>query len=177
MKKLIFVFFAVALLGAGCAQKQVVQPDNGQKAAKSEQIKSDQRVTNKSAAADSVKENQLVSQKLKELQSKIKDIHFDFDKSDIRDDAKATMKVLAGILSKNQGVKVAIEGNCDERGTEEYNIALGDKRADAAKQYLMSLGIPAARISTVSYGKDKPICTDGTEKCWNENRRDHFVLQ
>ena len=69
-----------------------------------------------------------------------------------------------------------IEGNCDERGAKEYNLALGDKRASAAKQYLSAAGIPAARIDTISYGKEKPLCTESTEECWTKNRRDHFVL-
>ena len=79
-------------------------------------------------------------------------------------------------LLKRKNVTVAVEGNCDERGTKEYNLALGDKRAAAAKQYLISLGIPSSRVSTVSYGKEKPVCTESTEGCWAKNRRDHFIV-
>ncbi len=80
------------------------------------------------------------------------------------------------MLSPNPKTKVVVEGNCDERGTSEYNLALGDRRANAAKSYLVSLGIPSRRIKTISYGKEKPLCTESTEECWSKNRRDHFVL-
>jgi peptidoglycan-associated lipoprotein len=112
----------------------------------------------------------------RELGTKVEDIHFDFDKSDIMDNAKPILKNLSGMLSANTKTNVVIEGNCDERGTSEYNLALGDRRANAAKTYLVSLGIPSTRIKTISYGKEKPLCTESTEECWTKNRRDHFVL-
>ena len=112
----------------------------------------------------------------KELQAKLKDIHFNFDKSDLESSAKPVLNDLANILTKHPKLKVIVEGNCDERGTSEYNMALADKRASVAKQYLISAGIPSARIDTVSYGKEKPLCTQSTEECWTKNRRDHFVL-
>lgn len=112
----------------------------------------------------------------KELPTKIQDIHFDYDKYDIRDDAKPVLKELAAFLSNNRAARVIIEGHCDDRGTDEYNLALGERRATAAKEYLVSLGIPSNRIETVSYGEEKPLCTEGTEECWAKNRRAHFVL-
>jgi peptidoglycan-associated lipoprotein len=112
----------------------------------------------------------------REMNTKIEDIHFDFDKSDIQGNAKPILKNLSGILTANTKANVVIEGNCDARGTSEYNLALGDRRANAAKSYLVSLGIPSTRIKTISYGKEKPLCTESTEECWTKNRRDHFVL-
>jgi peptidoglycan-associated lipoprotein len=102
-------------------------------------------------------------------------IYFDFDRSFVRSDAKDVMKANADWLKANPKVKVRIEGNCDERGTKEYNQALGQRRAAAAKKYLTDLGISAKRISLISYGKEKPVCTDATESCWQKNRRDDFV--
>ncbi len=102
-------------------------------------------------------------------------IHFDFDKSFIRDDAKGVMKANAAYLKANPKLKIKIEGNCDERGTIEYNQALGQRRAQSAKKYLTDLGIKSSRISLISFGKEKPICTQSTEECWQKNRRDDFV--
>ncbi len=105
----------------------------------------------------------------------LKPIYFDFDRSFIRDDAKDIMKENASWLKANPRVKVRIEGNCDERGTIEYNQALGQRRASAAKKYLTDLGISASRVSLISYGKEKPVCSNATEDCWQQNRRDDLV--
>jgi peptidoglycan-associated lipoprotein len=107
--------------------------------------------------------------------SGLQPIYFDFDKAAIRDDAKAVMKANANYLKANPKVKVQIEGNCDERGTIEYNQALGQRRAASAKKYLADLGISAKRISLISYGKEKPVCGSSDEDCWQKNRRDDFV--
>lgn len=104
-------------------------------------------------------------------------IHFDFDRSFIRDDAKAAMRANADWLKANPQVKIRIEGNCDERGTVEYNQALGQRRSQSAKKYLTDLGIASSRISLISYGKEKPICMESTEECWQQNRRDDFAVQ
>ncbi len=104
-------------------------------------------------------------------------IYFDFDKSFIRDDAKPVMKANAEWLKANPNVKVKIEGNCDERGTREYNQALGQRRAASAKKYLTDMGISGNRISLISYGKEKPICNESNEDCWQKNRRDDLVAQ
>jgi peptidoglycan-associated lipoprotein len=103
-------------------------------------------------------------------------IYFDFDRSFVRDDAKSTMKANAAWLKANPKVKIKIEGNCDERGTIEYNQALGQRRAVSAKKYLTDMGIAASRISLISYGKEKPICQEHSETCWQKNRRDDFVV-
>jgi peptidoglycan-associated lipoprotein len=102
-------------------------------------------------------------------------VYFDFDRSFIRDDAKAAMKANAEWLKANPKAKIRIEGNCDEKGTKEYNQALGQRRAISAKKYLTDMGIAAHRISLISYGKEKPICTEQNETCWQKNRRDDFV--
>jgi peptidoglycan-associated lipoprotein len=105
----------------------------------------------------------------------LKAIYFDFDKSFVRDDAKAVMKANAAWLKANPKAKVRIEGNCDERGTIEYNQALGQRRAASAKKYLTDLGISGKRISLISYGKEKPVCKESTEDCWQQNRRADLI--
>ncbi len=109
--------------------------------------------------------------------SNVKDAFFDYDKYDIRPDAQAALQGDARAFSERSGIQFTIEGHCDERGSEKYNIALGDRRANAAKQYLISQGVNADRIDTVSYGKERPFCTEHTEDCWQQNRRAHLVLR
>ena len=104
-------------------------------------------------------------------------VYFDYDKFDLKPGARETLKKNADWLSKNPGKKVVIEGNCDERGTNEYNMALGQRRADAAAKYLKSLGVSAERISTISYGEDKPLCKESNEACWSKNRRGDFIIK
>jgi peptidoglycan-associated lipoprotein len=105
----------------------------------------------------------------------VHDAYFDLDKADIRADARDALGKTAEFLRNYPQVKVNIEGHCDERGSTEYNLALGDRRASAVKQYLVSLGISADRMSTVSYGKEKPVCMEANEDCYQRNRRGHFV--
>jgi peptidoglycan-associated lipoprotein len=105
----------------------------------------------------------------------LKDAFFDYDKADLRDDARAALSTDADWLKKYRSVQFLIEGHCDERGTEEYNLALGDRRSNAAKEYLISLGVDASRIKTVSYGKERPFCNESSEDCWQKNRRAHFL--
>ena len=107
----------------------------------------------------------------------VKDIFFDYDKYDIRSDQQAALQGDASFLKEHQNVKFTVEGHCDERGSTEYNLALGDNRANAVKQALVQAGISADRIRTISYGKEKPVCTDHTEACWQQNRRGHFLYQ
>jgi peptidoglycan-associated lipoprotein len=105
----------------------------------------------------------------------VRDAYFDFNKADIRPDAREAITKTADFLRNYPQIRVTIEGHCDERGSTEYNLALGDRRASAVKQYLVSLGISADRISTVSFGKEKPFCNEHNEACWQQNRRGHFV--
>jgi peptidoglycan-associated lipoprotein len=102
-------------------------------------------------------------------------IYFDFDQSLVRGDASSVMKSNAAWLKANPKTKIRIEGNCDERGTNEYNQALGQRRATSAKRYLVDLGIAGSRISIISYGEEKPACTSSSEDCWQKNRRADFV--
>ncbi len=105
----------------------------------------------------------------------VRDAYFDYDKADIRPDARDALSKTADFLKGHPQFKVTIEGHCDERGSTEYNLALGQRRADAVKQYLVSLGVPADRLATVSFGKEKPFCQEHAEPCWQQNRRGHFV--
>jgi len=105
----------------------------------------------------------------------VKDVYFDYDKAELRSDAQAALAQAAQLI-KQKGWKVQIEGNCDERGSTEYNLALGERRADAAKQALIQGGVSADSLKTISYGKEKPVCSEANEDCWQKNRHDHFVL-
>jgi peptidoglycan-associated lipoprotein len=105
----------------------------------------------------------------------VRDAYFDFNKADIRSDARDALAKTAQYLRDYPSERVTVEGHCDERGSTEYNLALGDRRASAVKQYLVSLGISADRINTVSFGKEKPFCMETSEACYQQNRRGHFV--
>jgi len=105
----------------------------------------------------------------------VHDAYFDFDKADIRPDVREALSQTAEYLKANSSIRVTIEGHCDERGSTEYNLGLGDRRAAAVKEYLVSLGISADRMNTVSFGKEKPFCMEHNETCWQQNRRGHFV--
>jgi len=105
----------------------------------------------------------------------VKDVYFDYDKSDVRPDQASAIQGDITFLNQHPNIQFTIEGHCDERGSTEYNLALGSSRADAVKQALVQAGINAGRIKTISYGKEKPFCTQSTEACWQENRRGHFV--
>ncbi len=101
---------------------------------------------------------------------------FDLDRHSIRADAQPVLQKQAAWLQKYPAVKLVIEGHCDERGTREYNLALGDRRAYAVKEYLVSLGVDAARLQTKSYGKERPVCAESDESCWQQNRRGYSVI-
>ena len=105
----------------------------------------------------------------------VKDAYFDYDRFNIRPDEMARIQTDAQFLNRFRDLKVTVEGHCDERGSEEYNLALGAKRAAAVQQALVQLGVPAARIQTISYGKEKPFCSASNENCWQQNRRGHFT--
>ena len=111
-----------------------------------------------------------------EFKANVQDIFFDYDKYDVRADAQATISKDASYLVSHPDVKFVIGGYCDERGSDEYNLALGQNRADAAKNALVTAGVAADRIRVVSYGKEKPFCTESTEACWQLNRRAGFTL-
>jgi peptidoglycan-associated lipoprotein len=104
------------------------------------------------------------------------DVRFDYDQSDLRDGDRAILAKNADVLKRFDFIKVTVEGHCDERGSVEYNLALGERRARAAFDYLVSLGVAAERLKTVSYGKEVPLCTEANEACWARNRRAHFAV-
>jgi peptidoglycan-associated lipoprotein len=106
----------------------------------------------------------------------LKDVNFDFDSAALSETARATLRANADWLKSNSAARVQIEGHCDERGTAEYNMALGAKRAQAAMDYLTTLGIAPNRLSTISYGEEIPVCKEKTEECWARNRRARFVV-
>jgi peptidoglycan-associated lipoprotein len=127
-------------------------------------------------------EKSLVSKKTPGIEGEVfessllKNIHFDFDKYDVRSEDTKILKESAALLMKYPKVKIQIEGHCDERGTAQYNLALGERRSNSAKQYLMTLGISADRLATISYGEEKPVDQGHNEEAWSKNRRAHFVI-
>lgn len=140
-----------------------------------------QQPTQRAAATPSqpARMPQEVRDTLNERLARLEDALFDYDKATIRTDATVALRddvnVIRGILADWPSQKLLIEGNADERGSEEYNLALGDKRARAAEDFLASMGIPNAQLTIVSFGKDRPVCTDKTEDCWQKNRRAHLT--
>ena len=179
----VLVLVVAMVFSLGCAKKQAVKSEPAAPAAaakesppvKTEAMKPEtkpQPSETKMAAAEAAG-----AELTKEQASLFQDIHFDFDKSFIRDDAKPILAKVAEYLKKNKGAKLLIEGHCDERGTSEYNMALGDRRAAAAKKYLESLGVNGGSLSTISFGKEKPLDPGHDEGAWAKNRRDHFVLK
>jgi peptidoglycan-associated lipoprotein len=118
---------------------------------------------------------------LARLEEDVSDAYFDYDRSDIREDARTTLakdgEALRSILNDFPGAVIIVEGHCDERGSAEYNLALGDRRGASARAFLEALGVEADRLRTISYGKERPQCTDSTEACWQKNRRVHFSAE
>ena len=124
-------------------------------------------------------EDELFAQKsLTQLNSErpLADAYFDLDSSTIRAEARAAMATNADWLKRWANTRISVEGHCDERGTAEYNLGLGERRASAVKAYLVELGVPADRVTIVSKGKETPFCTDSSEACWQQNRRGHFII-
>jgi peptidoglycan-associated lipoprotein len=180
---IIILILCFGLILMGCPKKTVVREEPSvkraeelaagkEKAAKEEAKKAREKEFEKSLVAKKEPgiEGEVLESKL------LKDIHFDFDKYDIRPGDAEVLKGNAALLIKHPTVKIQIEGHCDERGTIEYNLALGERRANSAKKYLISLGMPADRISTISYGKEKPLDPGHNEEAWAKNRRDHFII-
>jgi peptidoglycan-associated lipoprotein len=131
-------------------------------------------VTVNAPPAVSVPTNNMTEQQ--QFDANVQPVFFDYDTSDIRPDAQATLEKDASWLNQHPDVKIVIGGYCDERGSDEYNLALGQRRADATKNALSTMGIAADRMSVISYGKEKPFCTESTEQCWQLNRRAGFAM-
>jgi peptidoglycan-associated lipoprotein len=107
----------------------------------------------------------------------VKDVYFDYDKADVRGDQQSSIQADVQFLNQHPNMNITVEGHCDDRGSTDYNLALGDQRASAVKNALTAGGVSASRIKTISYGKEKPFCTESNEACWQQNRRGHLVYQ
>ena len=156
----VVLVFGLAIF-TGCAEKKTVVTDGSAQ-------------EQKAAAAQTTEQSAKVQ--ATETAVTVSDINFDFDKSNIRPDAREILKINADFLLKNGNSKVVIEGHCDERGTAEYNMALGQRRAQEAKKYLVNLGIKESRMKTISYGEERPLDPGHNEEAWAKNRRAHFVV-
>jgi len=168
-------------------QKRKAEEEKRLKAEEEERRKFDEamkaeqkRKAEEEAKLKAEEEEEIKPQIAREAETKVvpqlDDIHFDFDKSDIRTDGREILQKNADWLQNNPDIKIQIEGHCDERGTAEYNLALGERRAMSTKKYLISLGISADRIYTISYGEELPIDPNHSEDSWAKNRRAHFLV-
>jgi len=168
------------MLVAGCQQRAATRPEgaavtpSAKEQPQPAQQKEPEKITEQKAGDVTSEEVASISAEGKE--GMFEDVLFDFDKYDVKESYKAEMQSVASWMSKNSSATLSIEGHCDDRGTNEYNLALGDRRAKSVKDLLISLGVPSSRIQTISYGEEKPLCTDQSEECWAKNRRAHFVI-
>ena len=185
MKRRFSALTIVALLGlvalpftAACKKKPPTTTPEARPPVTSKPPETNVAPPPKPAPSTDVESQDITNLDIESLNKKgyLNDAFFDFDQSDLREDARSTLATDAQWLKKHPSVQVLIEGHCDERGTAAYNLALGDRRANAAKEYLVSLGIDASRIKTISYGKERPFCTESSESCWQKNRRAHLVI-
>lgn len=177
----IFIFLISGLLiFSGCAEKKsVVTGDTSpqkeissvQKSEPAEQAPMDTTVPK-----DTTHEKSVDLEKRAAAESPVRDINFDFDSFSIRSDAREILKINAGYFMKNRVSSIVVEGHCDERGTAEYNMALGERRAQETKNYLVNLGIKESIIKTVSFGEENPLDPASDENAWAKNRRAHFVV-
>ncbi len=174
----------LALMANGCAKQELVKKDESiAPAANTATAPVDNKeVKTPAENATPVQETTLNDNSKhalskEQLQTALEKIYFGFDSTELDDTARATLAKDSELLQKNSTVKVRIEGNCDERGSAEYNLVLGEKRAKVAEKYLETMGIPAANLSTISYGKEKPADPGHDEAAWAKNRRDELVVQ
>jgi peptidoglycan-associated lipoprotein len=189
-KRILIAVAAISLLAAACAKKKVAvappPPPPPSAAAPAATPKPApppmSAATTQSPAATAPEQrypNATTRARIDELLAKIEDAYFDYDQASLRPDAVKALQAdsteLRDILKDYPNYKLTIEGHCDERGSAEYNVALGDRRAGAAKDYLVQVGIPAAQLDVISFGKEKPVCEDHDEACWQRNRRIHIV--
>jgi len=174
---LAFVAAAILPLAQGCKKKPPTTTEEARPPVE-QPAPPETRVPPPPAPPAAMPEESIESTPLDVLNTKgyLKDAYFDYDQSDLRDDARSALSGNAEWLKRFPSIQVLIEGHCDERGTSAYNLALGDRRANAARDYLDSLGVAASRIRTVSYGKERPSCTEASEDCYQQNRRAHFVI-
>ncbi len=186
-KLVIAAVAAIALIGAGCAKKKVAlkppppppAPIAQASAPKPAPAPARAAAASETPARTSAYPNAATRARIDELLARIEDAYFDYNKAAIRPDAMKALEAdsseLRDILAGYPDYKLTIQGHCDERGSEEYNLALGDRRAAAAKDYLVGMGIPSEQLALISYGKERPACTEHNETCWQKNRRIHIV--
>jgi peptidoglycan-associated lipoprotein len=175
------VIFAVFFIGlAACQKKVVTQPDALQQQEQKKDVRQQEqeKVSEKKldAKVESVDTMDKGTQYVESKESMFSDILFDYDKYDVQETYKQMLQNVVSWMAKNSTARLSIEGHCDERGTNEYNLALGDRRAKAVKDYLISLGVASGRIDVISYGEEQPACKDQNEACWAKNRRAHFTV-
>lgn len=187
---ILILILCVGLIMTGCPKKTVMKEEassmKSEELARETEQKEMEGVKTKEVEPSKVQEKEFEKSLVAKaepgiegevLESKLlEDIHFDFDKYDIRPGDAEILKENAALLVKFSNTKIQIEGHCDERGTIEYNLALGERRANHAKKYLVSLGIPENRLSTISYGKERPLDPGHNEEAWAKNRRAHFII-
>ncbi len=173
------LFVSIALIMTGCPKKTTVkETPSAEKGAAGKAGAEKAKETDKGTEFDKT----LVAKKTPGIggevfeSSLLKDVHFDFDKYDIRPADAAALKENAALLKKYAKVKIQVEGHCDERGTVEYNLALGERRANSTRNYLVSIGVSPERISTISYGKERPLDPAHNEAAWTKNRRAHTII-
>ena len=183
MKKLLIILLLV--FAVGCSKKYTTSPDETasvpEAPIKEETIELKEEVIEEVEIPrdEMIREEDMARQEMsteEKAQQIFQDVLFDYDRYDIRGEARPILDSVASFLNNEKSLNIALEGHCDERGTNEYNLALGEKRAKATKDYLVSLGTSPDRITVVTYGEEKQICTDQTETCWQQNRRAHFVV-
>jgi len=188
-----------AMVSGGCAKKEVIKaeepiaavkaaptttkPESGnyeyRPETKLEQPRAAQPMTETPTTEAAIKQEsprESVSPQAANLENELQKIYFNFDSATLSDQARSALSKDAELLAKQPAVKLRIEGNCDERGSDEYNMALGERRAKAARDYLVNLGVSAERLSTISYGEEKPVDPGHSEEAWAKNRRDEFVI-
>jgi len=158
-KRILLVVIVCTAIFMGCPKKAEIKPEESAKAPV--QQEEPKAVPSPAMPAEAIT---------------LKSVNFDFDSSNIRSKDAEILKENAKMIKANQDVKMVLEGNCDERGTNEYNMALGERRANSVKAYLLTLGIDAGRLSSVSYGEEKPVCTESDESCWWKNRRVDLII-
>ena len=174
---LVFVCSLSLIFITGCAKEQSVKGDVGLTQTQAQPSAEEVAQAEKEAALrEQALKEQALEKKILAEAAAIQDIHFAFDNYDLKPEARALLGELAGWLLEHKGFEATIEGHCDNRGTAVYNLALGERRAEAAKAYLANLGVSNTRITTISYGEEMPADPRNCEDAWAKNRRDHFIV-
>lgn len=182
MKKALIILLMIFMAASGCSKKHAKAPDAAGAPGQEPKIESagpegiEEEFIEERIVPEEGEITETVITPEEEARSVFRDIHFEFDKYSIRPEARPVLDSIADFLYRNKKYNVVIEGHCDERGTNEYNLALGEQRAKSAQSYLASLGVLPSRIIIMTYGEEKPLCTEHDETCWQRNRRAHFVL-